>query len=287
MAYTVEYSFDQFYEAINLGGDHRETANGRKDDIVSKLSKKFEIRDAFATGSIPKYTALAGHADLDVMVVLHWGKHVKDKTPTQVLADVREAVSQWRNGARRNGQAVTLTYSNWPSVDIVPVAAWNNPDGSFSHYIVPNSNNDTWLQSRPKEHAAAIEAKAGKCGHNFRRIIKMVKHWNRFHSEYLQSYHIEVLALNIFNGNMDDTPWNVLQFFDQAKTLLASSLQHDGALVDDYLTWTDRQEVLKRIIAAYDLALAAWHLTYQGNDQHAAAIGRWRVLFGDKFPAYG
>lgn len=34
MAYTVPVSFDKFRENIELTGDHRETANARKDDIV-------------------------------------------------------------------------------------------------------------------------------------------------------------------------------------------------------------------------------------------------------------
>ena len=80
MAYTVDAAFDAFYEQINLSGDHRDTANARKERIVSLLKGDFEILDAFSTGSIPKFTALKGRADLDVMIVLHYGKHIKDKT---------------------------------------------------------------------------------------------------------------------------------------------------------------------------------------------------------------
>ena len=94
MPYTVTTSFDKFYENINLGGDHRATANGRRDDIVSTLSKTFTIVDAFSAGSIPKYTALRAHADLDVILVLNWTKHIKDKTPTEVLQSVRNALAE-------------------------------------------------------------------------------------------------------------------------------------------------------------------------------------------------
>jgi hypothetical protein len=64
MAYTVEAAFNGFYDAINLSGDHREIANARKDRVVQLLGKHFEILDAFTTGSIPRYTALAAIADL-------------------------------------------------------------------------------------------------------------------------------------------------------------------------------------------------------------------------------
>jgi len=287
MPYTVAVSFETFLENINLKGDHRSTANGRRDDIVAKLSKSFEIVEAFSTGSIPKYTALRSHADLDVMVALHYGKHIKNKTPTQVLHNVREAIATWRTGVRRNGQAVTLHYKTWPNVDIVPVSRVVNEDGTVSHYQVPNSNTDTWIESRPKEHAANIELKSTECGYNFRRIIKMIKHWNRIHSDYLQSYHIEVLALRVFSGSLDNTTWQVFQFFENARKLLEAPLWHDAGLADDYLTWSDRQEVLKRFDTATIKSRDAWYKTYDLNSDHEGAIEVWRQIFGHDFPAFG
>lgn len=287
MPYTVEVSFDQFYDNINLGGEHREIANSRRDNIVSKLSKSFEVLDSFSTGSIPKYTALKDHADLDVMVVLHYAKHIKGNTPTQVLQSVRDSLGEWKTGARKNGQAVTLYYSTWPNVDIVPVCHVTGADGAVTHYEVPDSNSDSWIKSKPKTHASDIEKKSSVCGANFRRIIKMIKHWNRIHSGYLQSYHIEVLALKVFDGNLDDTPWSVFQFFEKARTLLASSLWHDLGFADDYFDWKDRQEVLKRVDTAVDKSRDAWFKTYGNNDDDEGAIKIWKQIFGDKFPAYG
>jgi Second Messenger Oligonucleotide or Dinucleotide Synthetase domain len=120
MAYTVEASFSDFYERINLPGDHRETANARRDRIVDLLKNDFQILEAFGTGSIPKFTALKGRADLDLMVVLHFGKHVRDKAPSIVLQDVRDSLSAYPTDVRKNGQAVTLYYDTWPNVDIRP-----------------------------------------------------------------------------------------------------------------------------------------------------------------------
>jgi hypothetical protein len=287
MPYTVEVSFDKFYENINLDGDRRETANARRDDVVKTLEKTFEIVEAFSTGSIPRFTALKSHADVDVMVALHFSKHIKGKTPTQVLQSVRDALSEWRTGARKNGQAVTLHYKTWPNVDIVPVSRSVNSDGAITHYNVPNSNNDTWIESRPKTHTNTVEAKASECGSNFRRIIKMMKHWNRIHSDYLQSYHIEVLALKVFSGNLDSTPWNVHKFFDDARKLLQGSLWYDLGYVDSYLSSSDREEVLKRFDTAISKSQAAWYKTYGTNDDHKGAIELWRQIFGSEFPSYG
>jgi hypothetical protein len=79
MPYTVAASFEKFRENIEISGDHRETANNRRDHIVSLLKNGFEVIEAFPSGSIPRYTAIKGYADLDVMVALHYSKHIKDK----------------------------------------------------------------------------------------------------------------------------------------------------------------------------------------------------------------
>lgn len=97
MPISVAAAFTQFYENINLDGDYRAMANTRRDDIIKKLSKDFEIIESFSTGSIPKYTALKGSADLDVMVALHFTKHIKDRAPTQVLQVEAQGT---RGGAR-------------------------------------------------------------------------------------------------------------------------------------------------------------------------------------------
>lgn len=287
MPYTVAVSFDRFYEKINLAGDHRDTASRRRDDIVATLSKSFEILDSFSTGSIPKYTALKQHADLDVMVVLHYGKHIQNKTPTQVLQSIRDSLAEWRTGARRNGQAVTLHYKTWPNVDIVPVSRTVNADGTVAHYNVPDSNTDSWIESRPKAFASAIETKSVECGSNFRRIIKMIKHWNRFHGDFLSSYHIEVLAIKVFSGNLDDTPWHIHKFFEDARVLLQGSLWYDTGFADNYLSWADRQEVLKRFDKAIAKSLTAWCKTYDTNNDHKGAIELWQQIFGNDFPNYG
>lgn len=286
MATTVAAAFDQFFQAINLGGDHRETANGRRDSIVSLLKSKLTINDSFASGSIPKFTALQGHADLDVIIELHYGKHIQGKTCTQVLQEVRGALAGKTNNVRRNGQAITLTYTTWPNVDIVPVARFNDAAGNFMYYEVPNSNDDVWIKSRPKQHAERIETKSSECGPNFRKIIKMAKEWNRTHSKYLQSYHLEVLAVQVFAGRLDDLPFQVYQFFKSAHELTAAKIWYDLGNADEYLNAANRVEARKRLETVRDLACSAWYAGAIENDDKKA-IGLWRQAFGERFPTYG
>ena len=287
MSYTVAVSFDKFRENIELSGDHRETATARKDRIASLLKNSFETLEVFPTGSIPRFTAVRGHADLDVMVVLHYGKHIKGKTPSGVLQEVRDALGEYRTNVRKNGQAVTLFYNTWPNVDIVPVSRSVNDQGLVTHYNVPNSNTESWIESKPHTHSKAMTQKNEECGQDFKRIVKMIKWWNRQHSSLLQSFHIEVMALKIFAGKLSDYPWNIFKYFDEAAKLAGSPLWHGDATVDSYLTFNDRLEVVKRLETARDKAREAWYLTYGENNNHEKAIETWRQAFGSEFPAYG
>lgn len=283
MPYTVPASFDRFSENISLSGDHKETATKRKDRLVSLLSNTFTIVEAFETGSIPRGTALKTKADLDVMVVLHYGKHLKGKTCEQVLQDVRDALGEYRTNVRKNGQAVTLYYDSWPNVDVVPAAVVYNDNQSVNRYEVPDMNTETWLPSRPRLHSTNV----GKIS-TFKPMIRMLKHWNSEHSNLMESYHLEVLALKVCTLPFSNYPWELFNFFSEAVKLAANPLPHEGGYADDYLrSAADRKEVLKRLEAARDKAGRAWQKTTGINSDHRGAIEIWQQLFGSKFPSYG
>jgi len=285
MPYTVAVSFDQFLDKISISGDQHSIAIARRDRVVSLLENTFTIVEAFPTGSIPKRTAVKG-SDLDVIVVLHYSKHIKGKTPTEVLASVQAALTKYRTGVRRNGQAVTLYYDTWPNVDIVPVS--RTDDGSnVLHYNVPDMNQGIWLSSKPKRHAQNIAERVRTFGPEFRRVIRIIKWWNQQHSSYLQSYHLEVMALSSLNGSFDSYPWAVFTVFDRACELVKSPLSYEGSYVDGYLTQSDRAEALKRLETARDKSRDAWYATHGSNDDHKKAIELWRQIFGDRFPSYG
>jgi hypothetical protein len=102
MAATVNAAFELFRQNLEPRTYYREDASARSDAIVRHLKQKFEVLDAFPTGSIPRYTAVRGLSDLDILVVLHYGKHCEDKTPLQVLQALRNSLATYRpSGIRR------------------------------------------------------------------------------------------------------------------------------------------------------------------------------------------
>lgn len=286
MPTSVKSAFEKFYENINLSGDHRDVARARKDRIISLLKDNFEIIEAFPTGSIPRFTAIKERADVDVMVVMHHGKHIKDKTPKEVLQSVRDALVRNKTVVRKNGQAVTLYFKTWPNVDIVPVSR-NTEGGITVSYNVPNMNIGKWIISKPNAHNKVIEDRVAKSGGIFRRLVKILKYWNYTHGAWLSSYHLEAMACRIFSDVIiDEYGWNIFQFFEEGIDLLKNDMYYLGNKISGYLDDNSKAEIIRRFENARDKSRSAW-LAINGNSEDPKkAIEQWKLIFGDRFPNY-
>lgn len=284
MPYTLGVSFDRFLENISTTGSHTETANTRRESIVTLMKDKFTIVESFPTGSLIRGTAIKGHADVDVIVALHHVKHIQGKTPAQVLEDVRTHLAQYGAVmARKNGQAVTLYFKTWPDVDVVPAVQVAN-SGVLMGYQIPDANRGVWIDTYPQTHDRAMSRLSAK---DLARI-RMVKAWNHAHSEFLTSFHIEVIALNL-NTMTSTWAWELVNYFSKALELIDKYLYHPNTgngQVDAYLTWADRTAAKARISRAKDLAVHAWYAAERENNEKEA-IETYSTLFGDKFPVYG
>ena len=197
-------------------------------------------------------------------------------------------LGQYRTNVRKNGQAVTLYYDTWPNVDIVParlVANWMQAP----YYEIPNTITGSWIATNPKAHRDAVEEKSNECGPNLRRIMKMLKHWNLTHGNYLSGYHIEVIVLSSLSGRLDDLGLSLYRVFEKGAQCLQSPLFYKLSLVDGYLLSSQRQEALKQWGHAKQLASNGWYFSYSGNGQKSIqkAIESWGLLFGEKFPKFG
>jgi hypothetical protein len=247
------------------------------------LDKDFSILEAFPLGSLVSGTSLKGYADADVMLVLHFGNHIDGKSPAQVLQAVRDKLSEYNTRmAKKNGQAITLYFNTWPNVDIVPAYRVTD-NGTFYCYKIPNINDDTWIETRPKIHIQNMKA----VSRSKINLVKIIKEWNRKHSSYLSSFHIEVMALSYEDFN-EDYAWHTFKFFEhmydktQNRIPAPSGL---GGYVDDYLGYTDRQEARKRIAIALGNSRNAWSDAYNNRDRDS--IEGFGGLFGERFPSYG
>lgn len=283
MPYTIPVSFDKFIENISITGNQADIAESRCKSIVSLLDKEFHILEAFPLGSLVSGTSLSGFADADVMLVLNYGVHAENKSPTEFLQSVRDKLSEYNTRmAKKNGQAVTLYFKTWPTVDIVPAYRVTD-NGSLYCYKIPNVNNNSWVETRPKIHINNMKQASEPKIH----LIKMIKEWNRKHSSYLSSFHIEVMALS-YENFYSDYAWHVFKFFEHMHTKIQTYIPSPSGLegyVDDYLSYSNRLEASNRIETALTKSREAWSAHYNNNDKES--IEKFGKLFGGRYPSYG
>lgn len=242
-----------------------------------------DVIDSFAMGSIPRYTALKDYADLDVMVVLHYGKHVKNRQPEQVLSAVKSAFGSGAGSVRRNGQAVTIKMASWPDVDIVPAVRVADADGKVTGYEIPDMNRGAWLSTNPPLHTRQMIAAAAERGPNFRRVVTMLKDWNRRQEVRLQSYHIEVIALKL-QTDWRDHSWPLLKWFQEAQSAV-NWCWYANSDVSGYLPYDRAARAITQLRETELKALDAWSASYGQDDKRA--IAGWKSVFGQRFPSYG
>ena len=284
MVWTTADAFSRFYGAINLSGDFRDIENTRRDWVLQRLQRNgLTVLEAIPIGSIPRFTALREHADVDVMAVLHFGMHIENRRPSQVLQTVRDALGSGNAGTlRRDGQAVTVSFTSWPNIDVVPTSRLVH-DGQVTGYQIPDMHREEWVDTNPPAHGRDIANAASSRGANFRQVIKMLKHWNRRQPIRLQSYHIEVIALQL-NTDWSDHSWPLLKWFEAAG-LACDFLWHADSDVSGYLSWERAQQAKQQLARAAALASDGWYAALR--NEHRAAISAFKSIFGQSFPSYG
>lgn len=251
------------------------------------------VLDTFLTGSYSRSTMIAPlkEADIDIFVVLdpkYYHNYNGQNGGQGGLLDLlrRTLLKTYTTtpAISRNGQAVTIQFTDFV-VDVVP--GFHRQGGG---YLIPNSITKSWLETDPKKHVDLISASNKAHNSDFVPLCKMIKGWNKKHSSYFRSFHLEVLALQILDGvTISDFPSGVRYYFDKGRALIKQKNPDPagyGGDVGGYIigkTMIDEAE--RRFQLAYDRALKAEQHAASGNV--SAAVEMWAKIFGDYFPAYG
>ncbi|MCR4304812.1 MAG: nucleotidyltransferase domain-containing protein [Gallionella sp.] len=288
MATTINQSFLQLKSNLEITGLQQATVSTRQQNVRDALSTDLTVLDSFLTGSYRRSTMIAPlkAADIDIVVVLDVS-YFKQDGQAWLLDKVKATLKKTYHTSpkiSRNGQAVTITFTDF-TVDVVP--AFNRKGGG---YLIADSVNGRWISTDPKKHvdvwAVANTAHSG----DLVPLIKMIKGWNRQHSGLLRSFHLESMILEILNNIKIDSYSSGARFvFDKARKAVKGAIYdpagYGGNLADYLDTQQKMDDVVSRLDTAYNRALEAENLEKQG--QTALAVAKWRMIFGDYFPAYG
>lgn len=287
MATTITSGFQKLKENLEITGLQAATTSSRQQNVRDNVAKEMTVLRSFLTGSYMRNTMIAplSEADIDIFLVMDPSYFAQDGQASLLDKVKRALLKSYNNSAiSRAGQAVTIRFTDfW--VDVVP--GFDRPGGAF---YIPDSVGKRWISTDPPKHVELWSALNANRSYMFVPLVKMLKCWNRAHSNLLNSFHLEVLAYNAFQfTTISDYPTAIQYFFFAAQSGIASGTYDPagyGGNVGSYLnTQKKRDDVTTRLKAAYEKSTEA--ISYARNSYIPATFGKWQVIFGDYFPAYG
>lgn len=290
MARTVTQAFADFKTNLEITTLQGSTVSTRQRNVRLNIAKELTVADDFLTGSYQRSTMIAPlrDADVDVFIVLDSSYYSAQPTgPANVLARVKRAIDKSYSEtteSSRNGQAITIKFSDF-KVDVVP--AFNRQGGG---YLIPDPNERRWIETNPKEHVRLWSESNQNRSYMLVPLLKMLKAWNRAHSQLLRSFHLEAMAREIFSyRSITSYPEAAATFFGDAEvyvTWVSDPAGYGGNLGSYALNNSSLASSIKdRLRTAKQKADEA--ISYNASGYNELAVNKWRVVFGDYFPSYG
>lgn len=295
MATTVKEAFKEFAGNLNIT-DRQETAVANcKANIISKIKAKLKLHneEARVIGSWDRDTLIRylSEGDVDVMVVLHYG----DNKGWDTLDGTRQVLQKFKSildeaypktpcGIYRN--CVTMKLSEF-RLDVVP--AFSLQAGG---YTIPDTHRKEWIPTDPITFADQMTRINKNMDGCFKPLMKMVKAWNRDNGKPLRGFHLECIFYERYKDYTQAYTYSsmVCRFFEALPGYLSRACYDPitGDRVDAYLggsePGSDRQKVIATAKKAVSLAIEALN----DEDKYpSVAIGEWKELLGEFFPAYG
>lgn len=288
MPTSIIQGFDKLTQNLEITDLQASTVSTRQQNVRDAIESEMTILDSFLTGSYRRNTMIAplSEADADVFIILHpdYYEYAGQASLLDRVKRVLKKTYPKTPEISRNGQAVTITFTDF-QVDVVP--AFYRDGGGF---LIPDSILQRWIATDPKMHVEMWSKSNQDHNGDLVPLIKMIKGWNKQHSGLLRSFHLETLILQILNNvTISDYPSGVRYVFDKARLQVQYAvvdLAGYGGNVGAYLdTATKIQDVVSRMEAAYNKAVEAERLARENKTKEA--FSKWRLIFGEYFPAYG
>jgi len=287
MATTTAAAFTGFVEKLKPTEAQWATIHDRRTSNHNKLVQAFPASETLTfdysslIGSADRGTIIRPVDDVDAVAVFDPAGYEQYRYDSKkFIYRVRDALFAGASIAGTRGQAVRIFYASGPKADITP--GFPRKGGGF---LIPKGDG-TWQATDPDFHDSYIADKHAALGYHLKPMARLIKAWNREHSEWLSSFHIECILAATFSSlgaNYREASW---KFFDWAPSNLhvTDPAGHSGDLAAK-LTTTQIQAIKTALASARDRARKA--LDAEVNGDHQEAIRLWRIIFGSDFPAYG
>lgn len=326
MATTVNSAFDEFNKnVVNLDPDRTSKAISSRDWLWGQLNKfdskedlnfPFKYEDKHIKfGSFARKTKIRELDDIDLMFCLtadgatytlygstyyintpNAGTRLKKLSDNDIL-NSRKIVNKLKSSLsgvehyksaelHSRGEAATLSLSTYEWVfDIVPCFYTDT-----GLYLIPDGVGN-WKATDPRIDQNLVTETNQAYNGRLLQLIRILKYWNRHNSSFtIGSYLFEQIVINFVKGKAELSEWidfNIRDFFSYLSIHIYYAVNDPKGIQGNMndLTYEQKKSISDKAQWAYNKAVEAIDAETNNKDQEKA-VGKWREIFGSKYPKY-
>lgn len=276
---TLLQSIDKLLDNISVTDRQEENIKNSVSNLDGHLTKKdngLHIKSTFTNGSWDRDTILRPLDDIDIFAVLDEEEWKDDDgklpSPQSVLTKFKNYlndVADYKDKVSQDRPCVTIRLSD-KDFDVLPSFAQTG-----GGYLMPNYDLQSWTYTYPEKLTEDLDSIHRNRGYKVKPTIKAVKYWNREHDKYIPSYHVEEVAISIFQlSAITNYEHAIRKWFNSAEYYLD---------VNKFKSKDQYDTAVARVRKVKDKLNDAFKKYEDNKEDEAKEI--WKEVFGKEFPS--
>ena len=273
---TLNKAIKDFIENISVTDKQEDVIDAAYSNIESNLLDEdcpLAVKEVFLNGSYVRDTMIRPLDDIDIFAVIDKsdyndnGERPNPQTVLTKFKDYLNGIPDYEDKVSQDRPCVTITLQKL-HIDVLPALR------EWGVLYIPNENLDGWILTDPKTHTQNLDSVNDLRDGMVKDVVKAIKSWKRLKDLRIPSFHIEEIAIGIFNSySFNNLEEGIRKWYNYA----------------EYYIQTDRFNTVKQYNTALDaIKGVSEKLTdaksKKDNDNEPAAIKIWHEVFGKDFP---
>lgn len=292
---TTEEFFQNLASNLELTEKERESVSKKHNFLRDKLIEKLPVEEDFLTGSYARNTLIrpkeGDKFDVDFFLAFNKDDYGEKELPElleivkDVLNEIKDADPDIVEINDRQRRSIGVIYKDGFQIDVVPAIQIEKD----KLYKIWDKRSQEAIKSNPKLHGENVtSANDATTSVSIKRlvpIIKLLKSWKREKCDYVKSFHLEMLAVEILKDReIKSFPEGIAKFFSKAGSYLQEASLKDPAnadnIIDEYLdTDKTRGDLIALVEREKKISERALELGEEGDPDKA--IRAWKKIFGE------
>lgn len=289
---TTEEFFKELASKLELTKSESDKISQKHNELREKLREKLPVEDDFLTGSYARNTMIRPKDDKKFDVDFFLAFSQKDYGETELpdlLGMVKNALEQIKNDdadiieIQEQKRSIGIIYKDNFQIDVVPAIQIEKD----KRYKIFDKSTLRAVESNPKLHGSNLTSanEASESGGIKRLvpIVKLLKFWKREKCDYVKSFHLEMLAVEIL-GSQEISSYSqgLAKFFADAEQNLQSAGMKDPANEDNVIdAYLDEDGTRTELLGLFneENQIAENALKLENGGKNDEAVREWKKIF--------